>query len=119
TQANPAKTCALMFGAHALKLDTDYMPMRFSTQGKFAGPAVFVGYGVTAREAGYDDYAGVDVKGKVVIAMRYEPMDPRGQSRLAPRASLAGWSDHATFSAKVKNAADHGAAALLLVTVPD
>ena len=35
---------------------------------------------------GYDDYNGIDVKGKVVIAMRYEPMDARGQSRLrAPR----------------------------------
>ena len=93
--------------------------MRFSKEGQFSGSVAFVGYGVSAPEMGYDDYAGIDVKGKVVIAMRYEPMDARGQSRLAPRGDVSGWSEHATFSAKTKAAADHGAAALLLVNPPD
>jgi hypothetical protein len=119
TQASPGPATELAIGEKKLNLDTDYLPMRFSAAGNFSGTAVFVGYGVTAPEAGYDDYAGVDVKGKVVIAMRYEPMDDHGQSRLAPRGDASGWSDHATFSAKAKTAAQHGAAALLIVNPPD
>jgi hypothetical protein len=119
TQAGPGPRTALAIGSRNLALDADYLPMRFSIEERFAGPAAFVGYGVSAPEVGYDDYDGVDVKGKVVVAMRYEPMDARSQSRLAPRSEVSGWSDHATFSAKVKAAADHGAAALLLVNPPD
>jgi Zn-dependent M28 family amino/carboxypeptidase len=36
-------------------------------------PLVFVGYGVTAPEFGWDDYAGVDVKGKVVVCIVGDP----------------------------------------------
>jgi len=118
TQAGPGPKTALAIRSQNLALDTDYLPMRFSIEERFAGPAVFVGYGVSAPEVGYDDYDGVDVKGKVVIAMRYEPMDARSQSRLA-NSGASGWSNHATFSAKAKAAADHGAAALLLVNPPD
>jgi Zn-dependent M28 family amino/carboxypeptidase len=119
TQAGPGPKTALAIGSRSLALDTDYLPMRFSLEERFAGPVVFAGYGVSAPEVGYDDYDGIDVKGKVVVVMRYEPMDARSQSRLAPRSDASGWSDHATFSAKAKAAADHGAAALLLVNLPD
>jgi hypothetical protein len=119
TQAGPEKGTALFFGSHAFSIDTDYLPMRFSKEGKFSGPVASVGYGVSAPEMGYDDYDGIDVKGKVVIAMRYEPMDAHGQSRLAQHGGLSGWSDHATFNSKTKAAADHGAVALLLVSPPD
>ncbi len=42
-------------------------------------PLVFVGYGVTAPEFGWDDYAGVDVKGKVIVCIVGDPPsdDPR------------------------------------------
>jgi len=36
-------------------------------------PIVFVGYGVTAPEFGWDDYAGADVKGKVVLVIVGDP----------------------------------------------
>jgi Zn-dependent M28 family amino/carboxypeptidase len=36
-------------------------------------PIVFVGYGITAPEFGWDDYAGVDVKGKVVLVIVGDP----------------------------------------------
>ena len=38
-----------------------------------AAPAVFVGYGISAPDLGYDDYAGIDVKGKVLLALRHAP----------------------------------------------
>ena len=36
-------------------------------------PIVFVGYGVTAPEFGWDDYAGIDVKGKVILCIVGDP----------------------------------------------
>jgi Zn-dependent M28 family amino/carboxypeptidase len=36
-------------------------------------PIVFVGYGATAPEFGWDDYAGVDVKGKVILCIVGDP----------------------------------------------
>ncbi len=36
-----------------------------------SGEVVFAGYGITAPEFGYDDYAGVDVRGKVVLVHFY------------------------------------------------
>jgi Zn-dependent M28 family amino/carboxypeptidase len=39
----------------------------------FDAPLVFVGYGVTAPEFGWDDYKGVDVKGKVIVCIVGDP----------------------------------------------
>jgi outer membrane receptor protein involved in Fe transport len=33
------------------------------------------GYGITAPEYNYDDYAGLDVKGKIVLVLRHEPQE--------------------------------------------
>ena len=45
----------------------------------FNAPIVFVGYGVTAPEFGWNDYAGVDVKGKVILCIVGDPpsTDPK------------------------------------------
>lgn len=40
---------------------------RFSGSGSFTTEIVFVGYGIHAPEKGYDDYAGVNVKGKIAL----------------------------------------------------
>jgi hypothetical protein len=80
-------------------------------------PVTFAGYGVTAgeeeRKAGlsYDDYAGIDVKGRVVIILRYLPGGDKGPfgDRKNPRARLV---------SKLRNARDHGAAAAVLVAYP-
>ncbi|MCC2545153.1 M28 family peptidase [Hymenobacter sp. BT175] len=36
-------------------------------------PLAFVGFGISAPELGYDDYAGLNVQGRVVVVMRGEP----------------------------------------------
>jgi Zn-dependent M28 family amino/carboxypeptidase len=63
------------------------------------GPMVFVGYGVTAPEANYDDYAGVDAKGKVVVLVTGAPATFSSTNR-------ALYSD---TDVKMHNAAAHGA----------
>ena len=56
-----------------LALNQDYVPFSFSASGSVNAPLVFAGYGVTAEEFNYDDYAGLDVKDKIVLVLRYEP----------------------------------------------
>jgi len=110
---DPATT--LKSGSTTYKLEDDFMAMSFSAEAKFAGDVVFAGYGITWPEKKYDDYADLDVKGKVVLVMRFEPHDSKGKSLFEPSA----WSSHATFISKAKNAAEHGAVALMLVNPPD
>ena len=62
----------------SLELITEYRPMPISAEGHGRGTLVFVGYGISAPDKGYDDYAGLDVKGKIVMAFRGEPEKPDG-----------------------------------------
>ena len=61
--------------ATALRFPDDFVPFNFSQTGPVTGTVVFAGYGITAPEYGYDDYAGLDVKGKIVLVMRHEPQE--------------------------------------------
>ncbi|MBW2258480.1 MAG: M28 family peptidase, partial [Deltaproteobacteria bacterium] len=92
----------------------DFTPMGFSSSGAFGGPVVFAGYGIRAEELDYDDYAGIDVEGKVVLALRYEPGEKDEESPFdGKRASR--WSD---LRYKALKAREAGAAALVFVTGP-
>src|ERR1051325_2362049 len=62
--------------------DDAWTPLGFSSSGKFHAPVVFVGYGIAAPPLGYDDYAGVDLKGKVALMLRYEPRSEEHTSDL-------------------------------------
>lgn len=103
-----------------LKPGEGYQPLPISAEKSFNGPIVFAGFGVTAKkdrdgkEIEYDDFAGLDLKGKIVLVMRFEPVDDKGRSRL----SKQGFSDAASLSSKAKLAAARGAAALLFVHPP-
>ena len=49
------------------------------TQTRFEGEAIFVGHGITAPEWNWDDFKGIDVKGKVLVLFTNEPVstDPK------------------------------------------
>ena len=70
-----------------LVLGTDYTPLAISGSLQFDLPLVFVGYGITAKGAGYDDYAGLDVSGKAVVILRNCPHFHAGTSRRAADVS--------------------------------
>jgi hypothetical protein len=55
--------------------EDEFMPGGTSGSGRVTAEVVYVGYGVTAPELGYDDYKGVDVKGKIVLVLRHEPQE--------------------------------------------
>ncbi len=97
--------------AASWRLDRDYRPINFSSSCKAAGPVVFAGFGITAREFGYDDYAGMDVKGKVVVVLRYEP---KSFTKAVP-GKQPKYTYHAHVVNKAINARNHGAIAMVLV----
>jgi hypothetical protein len=55
-------------------LAKDFLPLVFSDSGELRGAAaVFCGWGISAPEIGYDDYAGIDARGKFVVCFRGTP----------------------------------------------
>lgn len=102
---------ALELGGRTLRLADEWQPFTFSDDGDVHGELVWAGYGISAPDLGYDDYAGVDVKGKVVVVAAHVPReaDPSSPWRDPQRYHLGEWRY------KAMNARDHGAAALLAV----
>lgn len=94
-----------------LKLGEDFSPLAIGGSGQLQAPLVFVGYGISAPQHQYDEFAGLDVKGKVVLLLRKEPQQENPQSVFEGRKS----SRHAHFATKVSAAYQHGAAAVILV----
>jgi hypothetical protein len=108
------KGTRLTVGGDSLVLDKSFKPLGFSGSGAFDGPVVFAGYGISSAKYDYDDYSGLDVTGKVVLALRFEPHNEAGKSRFVKGA----YSEEATFKRKAEVAAERGAVALLVVNPP-
>ncbi len=92
-----------------LKLNQEYVPFSFSSSGTASAPLVFAGYGATAEEFSYDDYAGLVVKDKIVVVLRFEP------SGFAAKNGNQGLTPHAQLVTKAINARNHGAKGLILL----
>ena len=96
-------------GKQLLTINQDFEPISFSSSGSFTRPMVFAGYGASADEFQYDDYAGVDVKDKIVVLLRYEP------EIFADKSGHQGLTQHSQLVTKAINARNHGAKAVILV----
>ncbi|HHO49483.1 MAG TPA: M28 family peptidase [Deltaproteobacteria bacterium] len=101
----------LKVGDQALTLGTDFVPLGFSSDGAFEGPIVFAGYGIVADELGWDDYEGLDVEGRIVLAMRYEPGESDPDSPFDGKRP----SRYSDIRYKAMKARELGAAALVFV----
>ncbi|MBS0171282.1 MAG: M28 family peptidase [Nitrospira sp.] len=55
------------------QIGTDYLPVLDSPSANLQAPVVFVGYGISDPDGGWDEYAGVDVRGKIVLFLRGKP----------------------------------------------
>lgn len=93
-----------------------FSPLAVGSSANLSGvPIVFAGYGITAKDEklklDYDDYAGQDVQGKVVLLLRREPqLDNENSPFLGKTTSV-----YASVNHKVTNAFQHGAAGVLFV----
>jgi len=94
--------------ASAAAATGDYMPLSYSKNGSVFAPVVFAGYGISKPDLGYDDYKGLDVRGKIVLVLRHTP-DGDLDGKFGPYALLT----YKTMTARLK-----GAAGILLVTGP-
>src|SRR5882757_7083160 len=83
--------------------------VNFANETNISGAVVFAGYGISAPELGYDDYAGIDVKGKVVLIFNHEPQEMDDASVFNGRGNTR--YTNATY--KTLNAQRHGAIAIL------
>ncbi len=101
-------------GTSALELEQDFAPINFSSSGQVEGEVVFAGYGATAPEFGYDDYAHLDVRGKIVLLLRYEP-DFFRQNGSERRERGRRYTRHSHLIAKAIQARNRGAKAVVLV----
>ena len=61
-----------------LKLGEEFQPIRRGANGQASGGLVFLGYGISSDEDKYDDYADINVEGKVVVIIRREPQNYDG-----------------------------------------
>jgi Zn-dependent M28 family amino/carboxypeptidase len=95
-----------------LKWKDDYVlwSARNDSSVRARGEAVFVGYGIVATEAGWDDYAGLDAKGKIVIAL---VNDPGLQDSTLFRGKILTYYGRWTY--KIEEARRQGAAGLLII----
>jgi Zn-dependent M28 family amino/carboxypeptidase len=75
-------------------------------------PLVFVGYGVNAPEAGWNDYEGLDVKGKTVVMLVNDPGFHAGDAELFSGKKM---TYYGRWTYKFEEAARQGAAAALII----
>ncbi len=98
----------------AFELKTDFVPFEMTANASVTAPLLFAGYGITAPEYGYDDYAGLDVRGKVVLLLRHEPLEEDSASRFDGREA----TPYSNVDTKLRIAREHGAIGVLIVTDP-
>jgi len=102
--------------------DADFIVSAVSTsKTSVKSDVVFAGYGLSLPAKGLDEYAGLNVQSKIVLALKGNPesfVPPRGafstETAVVAPAPLGLSLSDVTDSAKIKTAYDKGAAAVLL-----
>lgn len=83
--------------------ERDFLPLLYTASGERTGDLVFAGWGISAPDLGYDDYAGLEVKGKFVLCFRGTPdRDPK-------------WQAHDEHRRRMKLARDKGALGIVYI----
>jgi Zn-dependent M28 family amino/carboxypeptidase len=105
-----------------LEMGKQFQPLAVGGTGTIKAPIVFAGYaikfdnphgGADAKPV-YDDFAGVDVKGKVIVVLRKEPQQDDEESDFDGKKTTS----HSYILTKVQQAKEHGAAGILFVNDP-
>jgi aminopeptidase YwaD len=107
----PGNALSVEFGGRsmAFELDKSFRTLAFSADTSVTAEMVFAGYGITDTSQKYDDYAGVDVKGKIAVVLRFTP---KGDDPHSPFIS------YSSLRAKTFKAREMGAAGLIFVSGP-
>ncbi len=114
TGVSVGEPCAIEIDALRWHVGDSFQPIGFSTNGTLRAPVVFAGYGITAPGYDYDDYAGLDVRDKIVLVLTQEPGEMDSTSRFDGSVN----TPHAELRTKAITAREHGALAMLVVNGP-
>jgi hypothetical protein len=87
-----------------LEPEKEFLPLLFSDSGDRTAELIFAGWGISAPDLGYDDYAGLDVTGKFILCFRGTP--DRSDRRFQP---------HDEHRARMRTAQDKGALGLIYI----
>jgi len=87
--------------------DDEFIPGSTSGSGEITAEVIYAGYGITAPELGYDDYAGIDVEGKIILIDREVPVST------AKAEVFKKWRPYSFHQYKLLNAVRHGARGML------
>jgi len=90
------------------RYESEFIPGSTSGSGEVTAEVIYVGYGITAPELDYDDYKGIDVKGKIVLMEREVPVSSRSNSELFKK-----WRPYSFHQYKLENAVKQGARGML------
>ena len=107
--------------SHAFKIRDEFVPFSrrvADTVSLDKSPLVFVGYGVQAPEFGWDDFKGMDVKGKTIVVLVNDPQVPLASdpSKLDPAISNGNaMTYYGRWTYKYDHAAELGAAGVIIV----
>ena len=104
--------CSLSVDGQDCAWATEWYAGGTSANGVADAEVVFAGFGVSAPELGYDDYAGIDVRGKIVLIEGETPNTSRNDD------TLRIWYPYTLHQYKVANAVAHGAIGMLYRWVP-
>jgi hypothetical protein len=96
--------------SYEMILNGDYIPLSFSDNLSLEGQLIFAGYGISAAELNYDDYANLNVKDKIVIVFRNHPDIKSPHSKFEQYSSLR---------YKATNARDKGAKGIIFINTSD
>jgi hypothetical protein len=110
-----------------LRPGVDFEPLEPTDEGRVVeAGVVFAGYGLELPKKGWNDYAGLDVKGKIVLVLRHVPKEKEREAAAGARRKTGYKHDEerglstmdGAFTAKAKFAVDHGAVGMIVVTEP-
>ncbi len=97
--------------ATTARVDEDFRPLGFTAPTPVAGDVVFAGFGISAADdAQYDDYAGLDVKDKIVVVLPYSPAGSNPHTK---------FGKYLTLRYKALTARTKGAKALVVIAEDD
>ncbi|HKD81650.1 MAG TPA: M28 family peptidase [Candidatus Angelobacter sp.] len=99
-------------GEIALKFADDYVAndQTHATKSEIDAPLVYVGYGIKAPEYNWDDYKGIDVRGKVLLMLVNEPPSDNPSFFKGPALTYYG-----RWTYKYEEAARRGAVGVVLI----
>ncbi len=97
------------------KLQAPQATVAFPGSANIKGETVFAGFGISAPELNYDDYAGIDVQGKIVLIFDHEPQEDNAKSIFSGKGNTR----YAGTYVKVRTAQQKGAVAVMLIPEPN